>query len=87
MGSPIAKLLLKPELRHVAKFQKCRLKNVEKSASRKKIEKKTSANIMVFAITSAMVGGRKKYILACHARGDYLFHTVSSAHILVPILW
>jgi len=36
--SPIAKVLFKLEPRHVAKFRKFRLKNVEKSASGKKLK-------------------------------------------------
>ena len=51
-GSPIAKVLLKLEPHHVAKFRKFRPKNVEKSDSGKNIFK-CLQNIMVFAIASA----------------------------------
>ena len=52
-GSRIAKLPLQPEPRHVAKFQKCRFSDVEKSGDRKNYTKKPLRNIMIFALARA----------------------------------
>jgi len=44
-GKPIAKVLLRLQPRHVAKFRKCQLKNVEKSASGKNLKTRKVAII------------------------------------------